>query len=60
MKYCRLQTKSGPQYAEVSHRNGTLWIERLLPPFEEDPWTKFVAEEFTPIPLESATHCCRP
>ena len=40
MKYCRFQTDAGPQYGEVVDRAGTLWIKRLLPPFEEDPWTK--------------------
>src|SRR5579875_3314344 len=55
MRYCRFQTKAGPQYGEVADRNGTLWIERLLPPFEEDPWTKLDETAFRPIPLESAT-----
>jgi 2-keto-4-pentenoate hydratase/2-oxohepta-3-ene-1,7-dioic acid hydratase in catechol pathway len=37
MKYCRLQTKFGPQFAEVVERDRQLWIERLIPPFEEGP-----------------------
>jgi 2-keto-4-pentenoate hydratase/2-oxohepta-3-ene-1,7-dioic acid hydratase in catechol pathway len=37
MKYCRLQTKFGAQFAEVVERDGQLWIERLIPPFEEGP-----------------------
>jgi 2-keto-4-pentenoate hydratase/2-oxohepta-3-ene-1,7-dioic acid hydratase in catechol pathway len=56
MKYCRFQFESGPQYGEVSDRNGTLWIERPLPPFEEDPWVKPAdTAAFTPIPLDQAT-----
>jgi 2-keto-4-pentenoate hydratase/2-oxohepta-3-ene-1,7-dioic acid hydratase in catechol pathway len=55
MKYCRFQTNSGPQYGEVTNRNGTLWIERLLPPFEEDPGTAFSDAGFTPLPLDKAT-----
>jgi 2-keto-4-pentenoate hydratase/2-oxohepta-3-ene-1,7-dioic acid hydratase in catechol pathway len=56
MKYCRFQTESGPQYGEVADRNGTLWIERLLPPPEEDPWAKLASSPaFDPIPLDQAT-----
>ncbi len=39
MKYCRFQTDAGAQYGEVVERAGTMWIERLLTPFEEDPWS---------------------
>ena len=42
MKYCRLQTRYGAQYAEVVDRGGRLWIERLIPPFEEGPASDFV------------------
>ncbi len=51
MKYCRFQTDAGPQYGEVVERAGTLWIERLLPPFEEDPWTKLASDGFEPVPF---------
>lgn len=54
MKYCRFQHEFGPRYGEVVERNGTLWIERLLPPFAEDPWTKFEDSAIDPVPLERA------
>jgi len=54
MKYCRFETDAGPQYGEVVDRAGTLWIERLLPPFEEDPWTKPIADAIDPVPLNTA------
>lgn len=58
MKYCRFLSDFGPQYGEIADRNGTLWIERLLPPPEEDPWTKFPEAEGNrtdPLPLDLAT-----
>jgi 2-keto-4-pentenoate hydratase/2-oxohepta-3-ene-1,7-dioic acid hydratase in catechol pathway len=59
MKYCRFQSDFGPQYGEIADRNGTLWIERLLPPPEEDPWTRIPSVaangEIDPIPLNLAT-----
>ena len=57
MKYCRLQTVHGPQYAEVVERDQELWIERLIPPFEEGPQSDFVdraGAEFVPLPLAQA------
>jgi 2-keto-4-pentenoate hydratase/2-oxohepta-3-ene-1,7-dioic acid hydratase in catechol pathway len=51
MKYCRFDTDAGPQYGQVEDRAGTLWIERLLAPFEEDPWTRLAGEEIDPVPL---------
>ncbi|MBB6146262.1 2-keto-4-pentenoate hydratase/2-oxohepta-3-ene-1,7-dioic acid hydratase in catechol pathway [Silvibacterium bohemicum] len=51
MKYCRFETAAGPQYGQVEDRAGTLWIERLLPPFEEDPWTKLASEKIEPVPM---------
>jgi 2-keto-4-pentenoate hydratase/2-oxohepta-3-ene-1,7-dioic acid hydratase in catechol pathway len=48
MRYCRFETKSGPRYGEIRERGGHDWIERLLPPPEEDAWTKSpTAEEFS-------------
>jgi 2-keto-4-pentenoate hydratase/2-oxohepta-3-ene-1,7-dioic acid hydratase in catechol pathway len=56
MKYCRFQSESGPQYGEIADRNGTLWIERLLQPPEEDPWTKLADKSaFSPLRLDEAT-----
>jgi 2-keto-4-pentenoate hydratase/2-oxohepta-3-ene-1,7-dioic acid hydratase in catechol pathway len=59
MKYCRFQSDFGPQYGEIADRNGTLWIERLLPPPEEDPWIRIPSVaangEIDPIPLHLAT-----
>lgn len=54
MKYCRFQAQDAPRYGEVVDRAGTLWIERLLSAFPEDPWTKSDAVAFEPIPLLSA------
>jgi len=54
MKYCRFESETGPQYGEVIDRDGVLWIERQLPPFEEDPWTKLSTSGFTPVRLDSA------
>lgn len=54
MKYCRFQTSSGPQYGEVLERDQQLWIERLIPPFEEDLATGSANGAFQPIPLSSA------
>jgi 2-keto-4-pentenoate hydratase/2-oxohepta-3-ene-1,7-dioic acid hydratase in catechol pathway len=51
MKYCRFKTEAGPQYGELAERQGTLWIEQLLWPFEEDPWTKFAADPWKPLPM---------
>ena len=56
MKYCRLQTRHGVQYAEVVDRGGRQWIERLIPPFEEGPACDFVdpASAFVSVPIEEA------
>lgn len=54
MKYCRFQTEAGPQYGEVVERDGALWIERVLAPFEEDGWTKPWTGAFEPVRLDAA------
>lgn len=51
MRYCRFLTDEGPQYGEVANRSGEPWIERLLPPFEEDPWVTPSNRPFEPVPL---------
>ena len=57
MKYCRLHTEFGDQYAEVAERDGELWAERLIPAFEEGPVSDFVDPEFDrfePVLLKEA------
>jgi 2-keto-4-pentenoate hydratase/2-oxohepta-3-ene-1,7-dioic acid hydratase in catechol pathway len=57
MKYCRLQTKYGAQYAEVVDRDGRMWIERLIPPFEEGPASDFIdpaIDRFEPLLFDEA------
>jgi 2-keto-4-pentenoate hydratase/2-oxohepta-3-ene-1,7-dioic acid hydratase in catechol pathway len=54
MKYCRLQTPYGVQFGEVVERDGQLWIERLIPPFEEDLTTGYSGRSIEPIPLAGA------
>lgn len=54
MRYCRFQTSDGPQYGEVVERGGAQWIERLLAPFKEDPWTRMATGKFEPLPFEQA------
>jgi len=58
MRYCRFETEFGPQYGEVRQRGGQDWIEILLPPPEEDPWTCFPKEAeaagFEPVPFGRA------
>jgi 2-keto-4-pentenoate hydratase/2-oxohepta-3-ene-1,7-dioic acid hydratase in catechol pathway len=59
MRYCRFETRFGPRYGEVCERGGHDWIERLLPPPEEDSWTAGPGAEeaagFEPIPFGRAT-----
>lgn len=54
MKYCRFQSEAGPQYGEIVERDGALWIDRVLAPFEEDPWTKLATGAFMPVRLDAA------
>jgi 2-keto-4-pentenoate hydratase/2-oxohepta-3-ene-1,7-dioic acid hydratase in catechol pathway len=57
MKYCRLQTKYGAQYAEVVDRDGGIWIQRLIPPFEEGPVSDFfdpANDPFEPLRFDQA------
>lgn len=52
MKYCRFQMRDKTYYGEVAGRNGMLWVERLLPPFEEDPWAAAPEADFEAAPLD--------
>jgi 2-keto-4-pentenoate hydratase/2-oxohepta-3-ene-1,7-dioic acid hydratase in catechol pathway len=57
MKYCRVETQYGAQFAEVVERGGRLWIERLIPPFEEGPLSDALengAGGFAAMPFEEA------
>src|SRR6201998_1748658 len=53
MRYCRFQMKDGTYYGEVAVRDGVLWVERLMPAFEEDPWASAPMEGFEPAPLDA-------
>ena len=53
MKYCRFETAVGPQYGQIGDRAGVPWIERILRPFEEDPWTRPATPDFAPVPLSA-------
>jgi 2-keto-4-pentenoate hydratase/2-oxohepta-3-ene-1,7-dioic acid hydratase in catechol pathway len=59
MRYCRFETDFGPRYGEVRERAGNDWIERLLPPPVEDPWTTTPGAEesagFEPLPFGRVT-----
>lgn len=54
MRYCRFETAVGQQYGRIEDRDGQPWIVALLPPFEEDPWTKTASFDFQPIPFSNA------
>ncbi len=54
MKYCRFEFRGGAQYGEVGDRDAQPWIERLLPPPEEDPWAQLAIRGFEPIPVSQA------
>uniref|UniRef100_A0A7V5CTR1 FAA hydrolase family protein n=1 Tax=Acidobacterium capsulatum TaxID=33075 RepID=A0A7V5CTR1_9BACT len=54
MQYCRFLSVVGPQYGAVIPRDGELWIEHLLPAFEEDPTAQPNAASFLPMPLAHA------
>jgi 2-keto-4-pentenoate hydratase/2-oxohepta-3-ene-1,7-dioic acid hydratase in catechol pathway len=53
MRYCRFQINEGTYYGELAEHNGELWIERLMEPFEEDPWASAPASGFAPLPVET-------
>jgi 2-keto-4-pentenoate hydratase/2-oxohepta-3-ene-1,7-dioic acid hydratase in catechol pathway len=55
MRYCRLETPSGPRYAAVEDRNGASWAVTLIAPPPESRVVYDPAESFTPIALADAT-----
>lgn len=54
MRYCRFQFEGGAVYGEVVERDGEPWIQRVLEPWPEDPWSRPAAGSFVPIPLDQA------
>lgn len=53
MRYCRFRMHEGTYYGELAEREGKLWIERLMDPFEEDPWASKPLQGFVPVPMEA-------
>jgi 2-keto-4-pentenoate hydratase/2-oxohepta-3-ene-1,7-dioic acid hydratase in catechol pathway len=54
MRYCRLETPSGPRYAAVEDRNGAPWATALIAPPPESRVVYDPAESFTPVALADA------
>jgi 2-keto-4-pentenoate hydratase/2-oxohepta-3-ene-1,7-dioic acid hydratase in catechol pathway len=55
VQYCRFQTEQGPQYGEVSQRQGELWVEHVMPAPPEDHTGSHVIENFAAQPLSGLT-----
>jgi 2-keto-4-pentenoate hydratase/2-oxohepta-3-ene-1,7-dioic acid hydratase in catechol pathway len=55
MRYCRLETPTGPRYAAVEDRNGAPWATALIAPLPESRVVYDPAESFTPTSLADAT-----
>ena len=55
MQYCRFQTEQGPQYGEVSQRQGEWWMERVIPAPPEDLTIDRVIENLPAQPLSALT-----
>jgi 2-keto-4-pentenoate hydratase/2-oxohepta-3-ene-1,7-dioic acid hydratase in catechol pathway len=55
MQYCRFQTEQGPQYGEVSQRQGEWWMERIIAAPPEDRTGSRVIEDFLAQPLSALT-----
>lgn len=53
MRYCRFRMHEGTYYGKLAEREGKLWIERLMEPFEEDPWASKPLQGFVPVPMEA-------
>jgi len=55
VQYCRFQTEEGPQYGEVSQRQGEWWMERVIAPPPEDRSVLRMMENFPAQPLSALT-----
>jgi 2-keto-4-pentenoate hydratase/2-oxohepta-3-ene-1,7-dioic acid hydratase in catechol pathway len=55
VQYCRFQTEQGPQYGEVSQRQGEWWMDGAIPPPHEDRTASPVVENFGAQPLSTLT-----
>jgi 2-keto-4-pentenoate hydratase/2-oxohepta-3-ene-1,7-dioic acid hydratase in catechol pathway len=55
VQYCRFQTQQGPQYGEVSQRQGEWWMERVIPAPPEDSTAYALIENFPAQPLSTLT-----
>jgi len=55
VQYCRFQTEQGPQYGEVSQRQGEWWMERIMLAPAEDATASRVSENFPAQPLSALT-----
>jgi 2-keto-4-pentenoate hydratase/2-oxohepta-3-ene-1,7-dioic acid hydratase in catechol pathway len=53
VQYCRFQTEQGPQYGEVSQRQGDWWMERIIPAPPEDRTGSRVIEAFRARPISA-------
>ena len=53
MQYCRFQTEEGPQYGEVSQRQGEWWMERVIPAPPEDRTVSRGIKNFAAQPLSA-------
>jgi 2-keto-4-pentenoate hydratase/2-oxohepta-3-ene-1,7-dioic acid hydratase in catechol pathway len=55
LQYCRFQTEQGPQYGEVSRRQGEWWVERIIAAPPEDRTGSRLLENFPAQPLSALT-----
>ena len=55
MQYCRFQTEQGPQYGEVSQRQGEWWMESIIPAPPEDRYRSRLIENLPAQPLSALT-----
>jgi 2-keto-4-pentenoate hydratase/2-oxohepta-3-ene-1,7-dioic acid hydratase in catechol pathway len=55
VQYCRFQTEQGPQYGEVSQRQGEWWMERAIPAPPEHSSAAQTVGKFDAQPLSALT-----